>query len=159
MKEEQPALSENLGAPHHPTKGTDSDGDSSRGFQRRDAGRLHPWCSSGGARGTSVAEDGRNRANRQLIADVEGNFPELTLEVGWRLHVGDVVAVEWMCNYGDGRLYRNVTIGELDDGEVARVTDYWGEPTVTPEWRQRITGRLDVPVGGIWPAAAQLGHY
>ena len=64
-----------------------------------------------------------------------------------------------MCNYGDGRLYRNVTIGELDDGEVARITDYWGEPTVTPEWRQRITGRLDVPVGGIWPAAAQLGHY
>ncbi len=96
---------------------------------------------------------------RQLIADVEGNFPELTLEVGRRLHVGDVVVVEWTCNYGDGRLYRNVTIGELEDGEVVRVTDYWGEPTTTPEWRQAMTSRLDMPAGGIWPSAAQLGHY
>ena len=29
---------------------------------------------------------------RQLIADVEGNFPELALEVGRRLRVGDVAA-------------------------------------------------------------------
>ena len=96
---------------------------------------------------------------RQLIADVEGNFPELTLEVGRRLHLGDVVVVEWTCNYGDGRLYRNVTIGELEDGEVVRVTDYWGEPTATPEWRQGMTARLDMHAEGIWPAAAQLGHY
>ncbi len=96
---------------------------------------------------------------RQLIADVEGNFPELTLEVGRRLHLGDVVLVEWTCNYGDGRLYRNVTIGELEDGEVVRVTDYWGEPTATPAWRLGMTGRLDMPADGIWPAAAQLGHY
>ena len=74
--------------------------------------------------------------SRKLIADVEGNFPELTLEVGRRLVLGDVVVIEWTCNYGDGRLYRNVTIGELEDGEVVRVTDYWGEPTATPEWRQ-----------------------
>ena len=53
---------------------------------------------------------------RQLIADVEGNFPELTLEVGRRLQLDDVVVVEWTCNYGDGRLYRNVTIGELEAG-------------------------------------------
>ena len=42
-------------------------------------------------------------------------FPELTLEVGRRLHLNDVVVVEWTGNYGDGRLYRNVTIGELED--------------------------------------------
>ena len=46
----------------------------------------------------------------RLVADVEGNFPELTLEVGRRLQLDDVVVVEWTCNYGDGRLYRNVTI-------------------------------------------------
>ena len=72
----------------------------------------------------------------KLVADVEGNFPELTLEVGRRLQLDDVVVVEWTGNYGDGRLYRNVTIGELEDGRAVRVTDYWGEPTVTPEWRQ-----------------------
>jgi len=96
---------------------------------------------------------------RQLVADVEGNFPELTLEVGRRLHLDDVVVVEWTCNYGDGRLYRNVTIGELEDGEVVKVTDYWGEPTTTPEWRQGMTARLDMPADGIWPAADRLAHY
>ena len=96
---------------------------------------------------------------RQLIADVEGNFPELTLEVGRRLRLDDVVVVEWTCNYGDGRLYRNVTIGELEDGEVVRVTDYWGEPTDTPAWREAMTDRLDMPADGIWPSDARLGHY
>jgi len=32
---------------------------------------------------------------RELIADIEGNFPELTLEVGRRLQLDDVVVVEW----------------------------------------------------------------
>jgi hypothetical protein len=96
---------------------------------------------------------------RGLIADVEGSFPELTLEVGRRLHLNDVVVVEWTCNYGDGRLYRNVTIGELENGEVVRITDYWGEPTGTPEWRQPMTARLDMPGDGIWPDNGQLGHY
>jgi hypothetical protein len=58
-----------------------------------------------------------------------------------------------------GRLYRNVTIGELDDGEAVRVTDYWGEPTSTPEWRVPMTGRLDMPAGGTWPANTQLSHH
>jgi hypothetical protein len=97
--------------------------------------------------------------SRQLIADVEGNFPELTLEVGRRLHLTDVVVVEWTCNYGDGRLYRNVTIGELENGEVVRVTDYWGEPTQTPGWRHPMTDRLEMPGDGIWPDNGHLGHY
>jgi hypothetical protein len=96
---------------------------------------------------------------RQLIADVEGNFPELTLEVGRRLRLDDVVVVEWTCNYGDGRLYRNVTIGELEHDEVVRVTDYWGEPTVTPDWRQPMTARLEMPGDGVWPDNEHLGHH
>ncbi len=96
----------------------------------------------------------------QLVANVEGNFPELTLEVGRRLELDDVIVVEWTCNYGDGRLYRNVTIGELRDGEAIRVTDYWGEPVATPEWRRELTARLDMPGDrGIWPADEDLGHY
>jgi len=93
------------------------------------------------------------------IAEVEGNFPELTLEIGRRLHLGDVVVVEWTANYGDGRLYRNVTIGELQDGTAVRVTDYWGEPTETPQWRRPMTDRLDMPGDGIWPDAQHLGHH
>jgi hypothetical protein len=95
----------------------------------------------------------------ELIGSVEGNFPELTLEVGRRLLMPDVVVVEWTCNYGDGRLYRNVTIGELEDGKAVRVTDYWGEPTETPEWRRPMTGRLNMPRDGIWKDDGQLSHH
>ena len=100
-------------------------------------------------------------ANRtsQLVGDVEGNFPELTLEVGRRLQFDEGVVVEWTCDYGDGRLYRNVTIGELEDGKAVRVTDYWGEPTTTPEWRQEKTDRLEMPGDGVWPDGEHLGHY
>jgi hypothetical protein len=50
----------------------------------------------------------------KIIGEIEGNFPELTLEVGRRLHLdNDIIVVEWTCNYGDGRLYRNVTIADL----------------------------------------------
>jgi hypothetical protein len=94
-----------------------------------------------------------------LIGSVEGNFPELTLEVGRRLRLGDVLVVEWTCNYGDGRLYRNVTIGELENGEAVRVTDYWGEPTETPLWRVPLTDRLDMPGDGIWKDNDHLSHH
>jgi hypothetical protein len=40
-----------------------------------------------------------NRRRRQLIADVEGNFPELTLEVGRRHRLGDTIVIEWTCNF------------------------------------------------------------
>jgi hypothetical protein len=94
-----------------------------------------------------------------LIAEVEGNFPELTLEVGRRLQLEDTIVVEWTCNYGDGRLYRNVSIAELGNGEAIKVTDYWGEPTATPEWRRSLTGRLEMPSDGIWKDAQHLSHY
>jgi hypothetical protein len=96
---------------------------------------------------------------RDRIGRVEGNFPELTLEVGRRHHLNDIVVVEWTCNYGDGRLYRNVSIAELRDGQAAKVTDYWGEPTTTPDWRKTLTDRLDMPADGIWKDADHLGHY
>src|ERR1700689_1797876 len=44
----------------------------------------------------------------ERIAQVEGNFPELTLEVGRRLNLDDIVAVEWPGNYGEGPLNPNV---------------------------------------------------
>src|ERR1700751_78246 len=81
----------------------------------------------------------------ELISAVEGNVETVTLEVGRRLALGDLVIVEWTINYGDGKLFRNVTIGELEDGKVVRVTDYWGPPFETPDWRKPMTARLDMP--------------
>jgi hypothetical protein len=97
---------------------------------------------------------------RGLIGQVEGNFLELTLEVGRRLHLDDdIIVVEWTCNYGDGRLYRNVSIAEVHDGQATKVTDYWGEPTTTPEWRKPMTQRLDMLPDGIWKDTQHLSHY
>jgi hypothetical protein len=93
-----------------------------------------------------------------LIASVEGGFPELALAVGRRHRLGDVVVVEWTCDYGDGRLYRNVSIADLEDGVAVRVTDYWGEPVATPEWRRGVTDRLHMPEDGAWPGPTRLEH-
>ncbi len=94
-----------------------------------------------------------------LIGHVESNFPELTLEVGRRLALGDVIVVEWTANYADRRVYRNVIIAELHDDEAASVTDYWGGPTITPEWRRPLTDRLEMPGDGIWKDAPHLSHH
>lgn len=58
-----------------------------------------------------------------------------------RHRCGDLIVVEWNADYGDGRVYRNVSLGELREGRVVRVTDYWGEPFVPPAWREGLAER------------------
>jgi hypothetical protein len=96
---------------------------------------------------------------RELIGAVEGNFEALTLAVGERRRFGDFLIVEWSNDYGDGAIYRNVTIARLEDGEAVQVTDYWGKPFETPGWRQQMTDRLDMPPSGRWPSADRLSHH
>jgi hypothetical protein len=95
--------------------------------------------------------DGRAR-----IGEVEAHFVGLRLGVGRRQVCGDAIVVEWSTDYGDGRVYRNVSIAELHDGKAYRVTDYWGEPFAPPQWREALAGRLDMPPDGVWPAADLL---
>jgi hypothetical protein len=83
---------------------------------------------------------------RDLIAQVEGNFPELTLEVGRRLRLDDDIIVD-------------VSLAEIHDGQATKVTDDWGEPTTTPDWRKPLTDRLDMPGDGIWKDTQHLSHY
>ena len=54
--------------------------------------------------------DGRAR-----IDEVESHFVGPKLGVGRRHVCGDIIVVEWSTDYGDGRVYRNVTIAELRD--------------------------------------------
>jgi hypothetical protein len=93
---------------------------------------------------------------RARIGEVESHFVGLRLGVGRRLTCGDTLVVEWTADYGDGQLYRNVTIAELSDGKAVRVTDYWGEPFTPPAWREALAERLDMPRAGTWPAADAL---
>jgi hypothetical protein len=96
---------------------------------------------------------------RELIGAVEGNFEELTLAVGKRRRFGDFLLVEWSADYGDGAIYRNLTIAQIEDGQAVRVTDYWGKPFETPEWREEMTDRLDMPPSGRWPSADRLARH
>jgi hypothetical protein len=87
---------------------------------------------------------------------VEAHFVGLRLSVGRRFACGDTLVVEWSADYGDGRIYRNVSIAEVREGEALRVTDYWAEPFPAPEWRRALVERLEMPAGGVWPMADEL---
>jgi hypothetical protein len=93
---------------------------------------------------------------RARIAEVESHFVGLRLGVGMRHSCGDTLVVEWSNDYGDGRIYRNVSIAELRNGEAIRVTDYWGEPFTAPEWRQALGEKLDLRGSGVWPTSDDL---
>ena len=114
--------------------------------------------------GVPLAEDavrqwpqsGELLRGRTRIGEVESHFVGLKLGVGRRLICADTVVVEWTTDYGDGRLYRNVSIADLLDGKAIRVTDYWGEPFTPPVWREALAERLDMPRAGAWPSADAL---
>jgi ketosteroid isomerase-like protein len=101
-------------------------------------------------------QSGERIVGRDRIAEVESHFGDLRLGVGRRLRSGDTVVVEWTTDYGDGRLYRNVSIAELRDGQAVTVTDYWGEPFRPPAWRAALAEPLDMRLDGRWPAADAL---
>jgi len=89
---------------------------------------------------------------RARTAEVESHFEGLKLGVGRGSACGDILVVEWSGDYGDGRVCRNVTIAELQDGKAVRVTDYWSEPFTPPAWREALAERLDMQRDGVWPA-------
>lgn len=93
---------------------------------------------------------------RGRIGEVESHFEGLRLGVGRRHSCGETLVVEWSTDYGDGRVYRNVTVAELQDGHAVRVTDYWGEPFEPPAWRAPLAGELEMPSEGVWPAVGEL---
>ena len=114
--------------------------------------------------GVPLAEDavrqwpqsGEAIRGRERIAEVESHFVGLRLGVCRRHACGDTVVVEWSTDYGDGRVYRNVTLAELRDGQAVEVTDYWGEPFSPPPWRQVLADPLDMPSDGTWPPVENL---
>ena len=59
---------------------------------------------------------------------------------------GDVFVIEGTIDYGDGVPVSYVGIGELRDGKVAKMTEYFANPFEAPAWRAEFVEKME-PVG------------
>jgi len=59
---------------------------------------------------------------------------------------GDVFVVEGTIDYGDGVPVSYAGIGELRDGKVAKMTEYFANPFEAPAWRADFVERME-PAG------------
>jgi SnoaL-like protein len=60
---------------------------------------------------------------------------------------GDTYVVEGTIDYGDGTPVSYVGIGDLRDGKIVKITEYFANPFEAPAWRADVVERMDkVPV-------------
>lgn len=70
-----------------------------------------------------------------------GTSPKLTYKR--MLGGGDIFIVEGTIDYGDGVPVSYVGIGEVRDGKVARMTEYFANPFEAPAWRADFVERME----------------
>jgi ketosteroid isomerase-like protein len=81
-------------------------------------------------------QSGEELHGRERILEVTRRRSSLPKVLVHRIHgAGDERAVEWSADYGDGKLYRNVSVITLRDGLIARQHDYFAESFEPPPWR------------------------
>jgi ketosteroid isomerase-like protein len=56
---------------------------------------------------------------------------------------GDIFVVEGTIDYGDGVPVSYVSVGEVRDGKIARVTDYFANPFPAPAWRADFVDKME----------------
>ncbi len=74
-------------------------------------------------------------------AEMSGTKPTFTYRR--MLGGGDLFVIEGTIDYGDGVPVSYVSIGELRDGAVIRVTEYFANPFEAPAWRADFVERMD----------------
>ena len=73
--------------------------------------------------------------------EMSGTNPSFTYKR--MLGGGDLFVVEGTVDYGDGVPVSYVGIGELRDGKVARMTEYFANPFEAPAWRAAFVERME----------------
>jgi hypothetical protein len=73
--------------------------------------------------------------------ELSGTTPKFTYKR--MLGGGDVYVVEGTIDYGDGVPVSYVGIGELRDGKIARMTEYFANPFEAPAWRADFVERME----------------
>ena len=59
---------------------------------------------------------------------------------------GDIFVIEGTIDYGDGVPVSYVGVGELRDGKVSKMTEYFANPFEAPAWRADYVEKME-PVG------------
>ena len=72
---------------------------------------------------------------------MSGTTPKFTYKR--MLGGGDVFVVEGTIDYGDGIPVSYVGIGEMRDGKVAKMTEYFANPFEAPAWRADFVERME----------------
>lgn len=57
----------------------------------------------------------------------------------------DRVIAQWSADYGDGKVWRNVSLFRLGDGLMIEEIDYFGDPFDGPAWRADLVEIEDLP--------------
>ena len=77
----------------------------------------------------------------EAYPQMSGTTPKFTYRR--MLGGGDVYVVEGTIDYGDGIPVSYVSIGEMRDGKVARVTEYFANPFEAPAWRADFVEKME----------------
>jgi hypothetical protein len=77
----------------------------------------------------------------EKYSEMTGKSPKFTYRR--MLGGGDIFVVEGTIDYGDGVPVSYVSVGELRDGKIARVTDYFANPFEAPAWRADFVERME----------------
>lgn len=72
--------------------------------------------------------------------EMSGTSPRFTYKR--MLGGGDVFVVEGTVDYGDGVPVSYVGVGEMRDGKVAKMTEYFANPFPAPEWRAAFVEKM-----------------
>lgn len=76
----------------------------------------------------------------EQYGEMSGTSPTFTYKR--MLGGGDVFVVEGTVDYGDGVPVSYVGIGEVRDGKVSRMTEYFANPFDPPAWRADFVERM-----------------
>ena len=88
------------------------------------------------------------RLHRDASARLAEAYPQMTgtqpkFTYKRMLGGGDTFVVEGTIDYGDGVPVSYVGIGEMRDGKVARMTEYFANPFEAPAWRAEFVERME----------------
>jgi hypothetical protein len=90
---------------------------------------VQEWPQSG----ERMTKEGSTRLSGSYD-QMSGTSPKFTYKR--MLGGGDLFVIEGTVDYGDGVPVSYVGLGELRDGKVAKMTEYFANPFPAPEWRK-----------------------